>query len=725
MPLKLLKLLVVIALGAPLAHGQQHIADSLRAELRKAKVDSAILKVNLELGSYYSEIIPDSAYYFLDKAEAIAIGKDLKHWQPKVLRMRAIAQVVNGQYDAAKISLKRAMELCGNAPTRFLKGEVAGIYNLTGIIHDYHSNYDSALDCYFKSLEIYKTLNDWPAVLRRYNNVALEYERMGNFTLALKYLYEALSQTKEDIGIIRLLLNISKVHKQMNDVPKSKQALRQALALVESSGIHDTTEPYIYGYLGNLYSIEGKTDSALLFLRNALALNEKSNHKNGIAENHYYLGLHYKSVSNWPRVIEESEKARAVFSEMGTKAGVAQTEQLMAEAYLHMNQFAKALSYAQNSLNISIAIKSKGIQKSGLEILTKIYSAQKLHAKAFEASQALLAVKDSIFNEEKVRQAANMEAIYENDKKEKELALIRIEKQAADANLESQKNKALFLFAAIGLLLLLLLAGGYFYVSLKRKRQLLAAKNEELRLLNQTKDRFFAIVGHDLRGPITSFSGLNDLINWYIEKKEFDKLKTIGAKVTQSVKQLDTLLNNLLNWAMAQTNAVPYRPEPLQLCQLTSECVSFFQHAVESKNLELRDLTRDDLFIYADKNAVATVIRNLISNAIKFTPHAGQVKIAAETKGEFVWISISDTGVGISQEKQKMLFTLSEDKSTRGTSGEKGTGLGLVLCQEYVALNKGALEVLSEIDKGTTFLFSVPSFQPKELTTLSQEVLHG
>jgi signal transduction histidine kinase len=176
---------------------------------------------------------------------------------------------------------------------------------------------------------------------------------------------------------------------------------------------------------------------------------------------------------------------------------------------------------------------------------------------------------------------------------------------------------------------------------------------------------------------------------------------------------------------MSQTDAVPYKPEPLHLNQLTKECYGYFQHSLEVKQISLIDETSDELFVYADKNALATVLRNLVSNAIKFTPAKGTIKISAKAEGNYIWIEVRDSGVGLSEEKLKTIFVLSDSKSTSGTSGEKGTGLGLVLCADYVALNKGEIKVESKETVGTVFRFSVPSFQPEELEELKQRIQYG
>ncbi|MBI3218242.1 MAG: tetratricopeptide repeat-containing sensor histidine kinase [Bacteroidetes bacterium] len=698
-------------------------ADSLHRLLASKKIaDTTRIEALIQLADFYCEVNADTAMIFATQAKTLVDQKKITRLLPRALRYIAIILVVKGEYDLATSYLHQAIRQSPTDSSRFVIKEKALAYNLLGVITNYKSKTDSALYYYFKSLNIFIRLNEKIGIANRNNNIATVYREMGNYPLALKYFFQSYQTAPSP----RAAQNIGKTYMSMNEIVKAKYYLLTALKLYDQDNELDNTGvAYVNEELGNLYSSAGKSDSAIFYLTRALRINERAQHQNGIAQDHYYFGLHYKNNAEWSQAKEEAEKAIHLHRAGGEKYGIAESILLLSQIEYQLKQNNQALVHASEGQALALFINAKELQKGFLEVLTLIYEANKDFNKAFAYSRQLNQLKDSINNEEKIKQVANMEALYENDKKEKELALVRAQKLAADAQLGEEETKATFLIVGLSLVTLVLVVGAFAYIALKKNRGMLAAKNEELRKLNQTKDRFFAIVGHDLRGPITSFSGINDLLNWHISKNDLEKVKAFGSKITQSARQLDTLLNNLLSWAMSQTDAVPYRPEPIQLRQLTQECFGFFQHSLELKQIQFSDRTTDDLFVFADKNALSTVLRNLLSNAIKFTPLNGAITLDARLAGDFVWMDVRDTGVGVPQEKMATLFALSENKTTSGTSGEKGTGLGLMLCAEYVALNKGTINVNSEVGKGTVFSFSTPSFQPKELQELKKEMIHG
>ncbi len=702
---------------------QMNRADSLQRLLANKKIaDTTRVEALIQLADFYCEVNADTAMIFAEQAKSLVDQKKIARLLPRSLRYIAIILVVKGEYDLATSYLHQAIRQLPTDSSRFVIKEKALAYNLLGVITNYKSKTDSALYYYFKSLNIFIKLNEKIGIANRNNNIATVYREIGNYPLALKYFFQSYQITPTP----RAAQNIGKTYISMGEMVKAKYYLLIALKLYDQDDELDNTGvAYVNEDLGNLYSSAGKSDSAIYYLTRALRINERAQHQNGIAQDHYFFGLHYKNISKWNLAKEEAEKAIQLHRMGGEKFGIAESILLLAQIEYQLHQNEVALEHCLEGRLLAKSINAKELQRGFLELQTSIYEAKKEFAEAYDYSRQLNTLKDSINNEEKIKQVANMEALYENDKKEKELALVRAQKLAADAQLGQEETKATLLIVGLGLVTLVLVIGAFAFVALKKNRKMLEEKNEELRKLNQTKDRFFAIVGHDLRGPITSFSGINDLLNWHISKNDMEKVKAFGSKITQSARQLDTLLNNLLSWAMSQTHAVPYRPEPIQLRQLTQECYGFFQHSLELKQIQWSDLTTDDLFVFADKNALSTVLRNLISNAIKFTPLNGTITLEANLIGDLVWMNVKDTGVGMPAEKMATLFALSENKTTSGTSGEKGTGLGLMLCAEYVTLNKGSIKVSSEVGKGTVFSFSTPSFQPTELQVLKHEMSHG
>ncbi|MBS4060708.1 MAG: hypothetical protein KG029_09935 [Bacteroidetes bacterium] len=231
---------------------------------------------------------------------------------------------------------------------------------------------------------------------------------------------------------------------------------------------------------------------------------------------------------------------------------------------------------------------------------------------------------------------------------------------------------------------------------------------EELNTANQTKDKFFSIIAHDLKNPFNVMLGLTELLyedfGSFTPKEQKELLQTVG----KSTRELYNLLENLLSWSMAQRGKIVYTTEKIDLSKIVNETVFLLTEQAKQKNIELQSAVSPGLAALADKNSISTVLRNFISNAIKFTPLGGSIIITSDDSEAMISISVSDTGVGISEENIQKLFRIDEQFKTTGTAKEKGTGLGLVLCSEFIQANGGAISVKSKLGKGSTFTFSLP-----------------
>lgn len=244
------------------------------------------------------------------------------------------------------------------------------------------------------------------------------------------------------------------------------------------------------------------------------------------------------------------------------------------------------------------------------------------------------------------------------------------------------------------------------YDSMEKK---IAERTAELRQLNDTKDKFFSIISHDLRGPVTSFQSLTRLISHYNRQGQADKIESLFTKVDHSVDNLNHLLENLLDWSLNQTNGISAFFEEIHLSFFLSEIADIYAASVCSKEITIDIAIDDHIRVLGDKHTLATVFRNLISNSIKFTPRRGSISITAENKDETVWIHLHDTGVGMDCAKLFNLFNLQAKRPSLGTEKEKGTGLGLVLVKEFIELNKGTINIHSSSSSGTDIYITLPS----------------
>lgn len=241
-----------------------------------------------------------------------------------------------------------------------------------------------------------------------------------------------------------------------------------------------------------------------------------------------------------------------------------------------------------------------------------------------------------------------------------------------------------------------------------RQRDKLNEQKKELSRLNQTKDKFFSIIAHDLKSPISSLSGYLNLLSRFSDQLSVDEIKNIAANLEKSVKNTLNLMENLFKWSSSQLDEIPYQPKKIKLNRLILENIELCQAAADVKKIALRQVNREVEYVWADENALNTIMRNLISNAIKFTYQGGYVEIGYQVQGQDIEIQIKDNGTGMSKEKIRQLFKIDTRQSVKGTASESGTGLGLILCKELVEKNKGKLAVRSKVKEGSIFYVTLP-----------------
>jgi len=246
------------------------------------------------------------------------------------------------------------------------------------------------------------------------------------------------------------------------------------------------------------------------------------------------------------------------------------------------------------------------------------------------------------------------------------------------------------------------------HLKLYRQRKELLEQSVELQKLNAEKDKFFSIIAHDLKSPFNSIVGFSSILVDQIKEKDYEGIGKFAGIIRQSSLRALDLLTNLMDWARSQTGRMEFQPEYFELAGFIMEISLFFDAIAGQKSIIINKDLPPNAPVFADKAMISVVLRNLISNAIKFTKPGGEITIAAIEKPGELTVAVSDTGVGISREIVGKLFHIDENYTTAGTNNEKGTGLGLILCKEFVEKHGGKIWVESEVGKGSTFRFSLP-----------------
>lgn len=247
------------------------------------------------------------------------------------------------------------------------------------------------------------------------------------------------------------------------------------------------------------------------------------------------------------------------------------------------------------------------------------------------------------------------------------------------------------------------------HLMLRQLQQELQQQNQRLQEVNASKDKFFSIIAHDLRSPISALRELPGIILEHIENYSREDLIRLIMAQRDAAQNLFTLLDNLLTWANIQREQIDYIPQIIQLNELVAQNINLLLLNAENKQITLQNNVPESLSVYADYHMLNTILRNLITNAIKFTEAHGKIVVSAQQLDTMVSISVSDNGIGIAREDLSKIFRIDTKFKRRGTADEQGTGLGLILCQEFVKKHKGQITIISQLDQGTTVTFTLPA----------------
>nr|HPI70501.1 HAMP domain-containing sensor histidine kinase [Tenuifilaceae bacterium] len=303
----------------------------------------------------------------------------------------------------------------------------------------------------------------------------------------------------------------------------------------------------------------------------------------------------------------------------------------------------------------------------------------------------------------------------------KEIELLKKNEEIQSLTILRQRN-LIFLWIAIFILLVAVIGTIYYNLLSKKKvNALLSEKNEELKEanvkllkseenlkeLNTAKDKFFSIIAHDLKNPFNTLLEISELLSANIHSYTKDEIQERSQIIHDSTLSLYKLLDNLLNWSRSQLDSIVYQPELFPLLPEVNQEIKLIETFSDRKNVKISVRIADHIMVFADKHVIGIVLRNLINNAVKFSHIDGKVMVSADEKGDMVEVAVTDNGVGMDREELDKLFKLDQSFTTKGTANETGTGLGLILCKEFIEKNGGKIWVSSTKEKGSTFFFTL------------------
>jgi len=510
------------------------------------------------------------------------------------------------------------------------------------------------------------------------------------------------------VGLAKVYTYLSNAYSSQQNHDNAKLYLRKAIKILEIEGDSITLASSLHNLAYEYYRVENY-DSALILFDHAGQVYKRLDQIFGDAYCIGNSGLVYSKLEQFEKAEENLLIAIDILGDFGDERAIADFSNEYAYVLQRKGKMNEAIVASHRGLELANRNNITELKRDATFRLANIYTELKRYDSALYYQQQYHAYNDSIRNLETIQKIADQTTEYEVSRKQAEVDIL-------------EKNRQLQRTIIGGLIIIILLAGGLIvliYLSLKRNRKLtkaleeqkikLEVQSKELQQLNHIKDRFFSIISHDLRSPIASLSGISFLLK---ESRESDNEALLNQAVDyidQSVLSLTGLLENLLNWALSQQGRFPYKEENIDLEELIQEVVKMFATVALSKDQTIHLDLESGILVSADRNTMMTIIRNLLSNATKFTPKGGTISIGLEKKGkDNAEIVVSDTGTGIPEEKLADLFKLKEDKSSRGTENEKGLGLGLNLVHEFVTTNRGTIRAESKVGEGTSFFLNFP-----------------
>ena len=672
--LHILSLLMLCCTSA----AQDPAGDSLISPVQPA-TEEELARSFYETSKMLLDSFPDSALYFANRAELILMRNDPDHQLPSLFKLKGKIYDVKMVPDRSLFYYRKAYDEYIKLDDQQEIGSCA--LNLGNIYYEL-ADFSEAYYFYMQSLHAYELDGDRLGIAMMENNLGIVAHDMGKLGEAEKHYSNAFKIYKEigtDTDQCRSLNNIGLILYDRQVYDTALLYFNQALVILTKDTLKSQTEQYIlssiYNNMALTYSDLGENEMALSYLQKGLILALS-------IRDQYNIGSVYTNLGS-------------IFGDMG--------------------QQDSALFYLHRALRIAKDMGFKHLEMETYSELAQLHAAAGSYASAYNWLLRYDTVYKDLFNENQSQQIARLRAMYEQEIKDNE-----IEQLHSESQVQRMLNKVFIVFIVIIVALSviitvnlrskkkanLMLAERNLEIS--RANQKLSESEKELQRLNKSKDRIFSVVAHDLRNPVAAVTGFSELLYENFEQFNSETQKEYLLQIVQGTQRIQNLLENLLIWARAQMKVIKFEPEVMKVKGLVDDCVKEVKANLDHKKITCQMRVDRKCTVFADRAMIHTVFRNLIMNAVKFSFPGGKIWISSGNESGNCVISVTDQGIGIQPEIQEKLFNANEVVSTPGTTGESGSGLGLVICKEFLEKNKGMIVVESEPGNGSTFTVTLP-----------------
>lgn len=659
----------------------QSAVDSLLHQLKEPQNDRAKIEIYLKLGDLKTIENPNSSVVYYN--QAIQLSKSINDFYQIAKCYKALGNLYynKSDYDHALSNYKLTQIYFEKSESPI---ELSSAINSIGNVYLSQGLYSNAYENFLKALKIAEKSNYLKGVASAYNNIGLIYNERGDDKKAIDFYNKSLQIF-------------------------SKLDNKRGISSVNTN-------------IGNIYTEEKKFNLANEYYFKSLKIDTETEDKYGMIICYNNIGEVYFKQGLLSKANEYYKLGVELGLETGNKSMLAMLYLNKANLYLAENDFDNAIRASLESLKYAELTNELKAQSNAYDVLSKISLAKHDYKNAYEYQKIKNSLSDSLANNDKYLKIKELDVLFESEERSKEI------QNLSNSNRENEikiSNQQMLIYGFIFLMFITIMFSFILLkqnkekvklnslltlnnIKIEEKNKEIIEKHNDLQIANETKDRFFSIIGHDLKNPLNSIIGFSDLLQQKFDQYDPEKIKKYLEIIRDSAQRSNDLLENLLNWALTQGKSVEYKPEKISLKNKIEEVFGLLNVQAEKKNIKLQSNFSMNCEVMADSNMVYTILRNLISNAIKFSNPNSEINVIVNPVNAFCEVRIQDSGVGISEKDIDLLFDFKRrDKLEKKKNS--GSGLGLILCKEFVEKCGGKISVKSKINEGSEFIFTLPS----------------
>lgn len=579
------------------------------------------------------------------------------------------------------------------------------------------SDYRNALETDRNLLELIRTDGNRADSAKAFRHIGLVLMEMSWYDESLNYLMQSQHLYKEMNDTLRqatCLMNIGIVHDMMGNLPMSLSYYNQALSFFKM--VKD--DPGIANCrlnIGILLTKQNKLDQAIEYFREAANIYSKTNNQAYLAASYLNMGLAFKRQKLFDEAMDFHTRSYEIYRQLNDRYHICFFHLNMGELLMQMNRIAEAKPHLDSARVLAGEMGVMDLSVKAYEFLSDYYVRKRNYEEAYNCLLHSKQLNDSILNAETLKKVSQVQYQYEIAKRESEKNRLIHENMRNEWKLSTRTT---ILYVVTGILILIILYTILLYLwyrskhkanqELEARNKLIEAQKDELIKLNASKDKFLSILAHDIKNPLSAILGFSDILSSDYQDLSDEERINFSRDIFTSASNLFEIVNTLLNWSISQNGLISYQPKNFSIGELCQGSVNKLQPIAKLKDISLSVSLDDDLVVFADDNMIQSVVHNLLSNAIKYSFRGGNIMLKTMQKDSIAEISIIDEGTGISRDDLVKLFRYDQSFRSRGTAGELGTGIGLLLCKDFVERNLGTISVESETNKGSIFTFTLP-----------------